>query len=121
MKKITPKYKEFLAEQGYATTFPKKNARVLFNTKQGKIEDLIVEEFENPEEKQSLYKKYQLDFGNCLSDWCDWELSDVLLKIFFSYQVPVQLRKKVLFELSRVQEWRPHLAFWIWRKFNPYA
>src|SRR5574338_685659 len=99
MKKIADEYEEFLAQEGYATTFPQKNARVLFNAKHGKITDLIVEKFENPESKQHLYNHYSLDIGNCLSDWDDWSFSDILIKIFVSYQVPFEVRKKILFEL----------------------
>ena len=111
-------YEDFLCDQGYSQTFPKSNARVLFNSKFGKINDLIVEEFSDPEKKQSLYEVYNLDFGNCLSDWDEWDFSDVLIKIFVSYDVPSNIRKKILFELSKVEEWRPHLAFWIWRNWS---
>ncbi len=111
-------YLEFLNEQGYGETFPQRNARILFRSKNGKITDLIVEEFSNPEIKSFLYKKYLSDFGNCLSDWADWSLTDVLIKIFVSFEVPFEIRKKILFELSKVEEWRPQLAFWIWRNFS---
>lgn len=121
MRKIADEYTEFLEQEGYTETFPQSNARVLFKAKHGKIEDLIVEEFSNPESKQFLYKKYDLDFGNCLSDWDDWSFSDVLVKIFVSYQVPAEIRKKILFELSKVEEWRPQIAFWIWRNWSSNA
>ena len=116
--KITHTYIKFLKDQGYGETFPKKNARILSNHKNGKILDLIVEEFESPADKQHLYKIYHFDFGNCLSDWKDWTFNDVLLKIFVGYEVPTSLRKKILFELSKVEEWRPKLAFWIYRNFS---
>lgn len=119
MRKTCDEYLEFLAFEGYATTFPKKNVRILFNSKNGQITDLIVEEFENPESKQYLYKTYSLDIGNCLCDWDEWSFSDVLIKIFVSYQVHNEIRKKILFELSKVDEWRPHLALWIWKNFCP--
>ena len=121
MKRVSQDYTDFLEQEGYSETFPKANARILFNAKHGKIEDLIVEEFSNPEEKQLLYKIYSLDFGNCLSDWNDWTFPDVLIKIFVSYQVPADIRKKILFELSRVEEWRPDIAFWIWRNWSNQA
>ncbi len=118
MKKVCKHYLEFLALEGYATTFPKKNARILFNTKHGKITNFLVEEFDNPESKQYLYEEYSLDFGNCLSDWDDWSFSDVLIKIFVSYEVHDTIRKNILFELSKVEEWREHVAFWIYRNFS---
>lgn len=120
MKRKCDIYDEFLEKEGYVDTFPMKNARILFQCKNGQIQDLIVEEFteENTEKKQYLYKKYSFDIGNCLSDWNEWTLSDVLIKIFVSYGVPFEIRKKILFELSKVEEWRPHLAFWIWRNFS---
>jgi hypothetical protein len=104
---------EYLDQEEYAKTFPQANARILFNVKYGKIEDLIVEDFSNPDEKQILYKKYNLDFGNCLIDWKDWNLSDVLIKIFVYYEVHYAVRKKILLELSKVEEWKPHLSYWI--------
>lgn len=115
MRKIHDNCLEFLASEGYAPTFPKEHARILFNTKLGEIQDLIVEDFSSPEKKQYLYSDYNSDFGNCLSDWCDWSFSDVLIKIFVSYTASAVIRIKILFELSRVEEWRPHLAFWIHR------
>ncbi len=120
MRKMHKDYLEFLNSQGYEVTFPKKNARVLCEIKHGKIIDLIVEEFKTDdiESKQYLYKKYSFDFGNCLSDWDDWSFSDVFIKIFVSYHVPGELRKKILFELSKVEEWREHVAFWIYRNFS---
>ena len=118
MRKIAKEYTDFLENEGYSETFPKSNARILFNSKHGKIEDLIVEDFSNVEGKQYLYKNYSLDIGNCLSDWCDWTFSDVLIKIFVSYHVPSGIRKKIIYELSKVEEWRPHVAFWIWRNWS---
>lgn len=118
MRKMKNVYIEFLESEGYETTFLKKNARILFNTKNEKINDLIVENFENNESKQYLYNIYSSDIGNCLSDWEDWSFSDVLIKIFVSYVIPIEIRKKILFELSKVEEWRPQLAFWIWRNFS---
>lgn len=94
MKKIHKDYLDFLAKEGYAETFPQANVRILFNTKDGKVEDLIVEDFSDIEEKKYLYKKYSFDIGNCLSDWSDWSFSDVLIKIFVSYEVPTEIRKK---------------------------
>ena len=121
MKRDSQEYIRFLEYEGFNQTFPKDNARILFNDKNGKITDLIVEEFKNPDKKQYLYEKYSSDFGNCLGDWIDWTFSDVLIKIFVSYEVPYQIRKKILFELSKVTEWRPHLSFWIFRNFSNQA
>lgn len=113
-------YTEFLEREGYKETIPKKNVRILFNCKNGSINDLMVEEFteENMKYKQYLYKTYNFDFGNCLSDWDEWNFIDVLIKIFVSYNVPFEKRKNILFELSKVEEWRDHLSFWIWKNFS---
>lgn len=121
MKKIAQDYIDFLENEGYSETFPQASARVLFNAQHGKIQDLIVEDFSNPDEKQYLYKKYSFDVGNCDSDWKDWNFSDILIKIFVSYHVPYNIRKKILFEFSRVEEWRPQIAFWIWRNWSDQA
>jgi hypothetical protein len=109
---------QFLEDQGYKDTFPKKYARVLFKVERGRIKDLIVEEFSNPKEKQYLYKEYLQDIGNCLSNWGNWTFSDVLIAIFVSYEVPASLRKKILFELSKVDEWRNDVAHWIYRNWG---
>lgn len=118
MRKISKAYLDFLDREGYGETFLQKDVRILFNVKHGTLTDLIVERFEKDECKLLLYKIYDSDIGNCLSDWDDWTFSDVLIKIFVSYQVPAKIRKKILFELSKVEEWRPHLAFWIWRNWS---
>lgn len=110
--------KEVFEREGYTETFPKKDARVLYKAKHGVIEDLIVEFFENPDDHQELYNHYSHDFGNCLSNWDKWTLSDALLKIFVSYQVPAKIRKKIIFELSKVKEWRSDLAQWIYSNWG---
>ncbi len=115
---MKPEYEEFLNEQGFDVTFPKENARILWNCKEGKLVDLVVEDFSDPQSKHHLYKKYSFDVGNCLSDWEDWEFSDVLIKIFISYEVPLNMRIKILFQLSKVHEWREAVAFWLWRNAN---
>ena len=51
-----------------------KDIRILWSTdKEGKISDLIVEEFLEKhltDEQRSLYERYSFDIGNC---WVDWE------------------------------------------------
>lgn len=119
--KINETYEKYLESEGYGHTFPQRHARILFNVQHGIVTNLIVQDFENPEDKQYLYHEFSFDIGNCLSDWDEWEFSDVLIKIFVSYQVPTEIRREILFELSKVTEWRPYLAFWIWRNFCPDA
>lgn len=120
MKEYKKIYDECFENLGYLETFPKEHARILWNInlKNGEVKDLLVEDFKNCEEKQYLYKEYNLDIGNCLSDWDGWTLTDVLLKIFCGNDVIFDLRKKVLLELSKVEEWRPELAPWIYRNFG---
>jgi len=118
MRRESQEYIDFLIECGYAETFPQKDARILFNSKHGKITGLIVSDFVSPLSKQYLYDEYDLDIGNCLSDWDKWSFSDVLIKLFVSYDVPASIRKHILFELSQVEEWRPQVSFWIWRNFS---
>jgi len=111
-------YEEFLCASGYSETFPKKHARILLNVKFGKILSLSVENFKEPNKKQHLYNEFDSYFGNCLSDWNDWSFPDVLIKLFVSYNVDVGMRKKILFELSKVDEWRPEVGFWIFRNWG---
>ena len=111
---IDEEMKEFFESIGYGTTFLKKDARVLWNennSEGGNWEfiDLIVEEFCDPIHKQHLHKKYRFDFGNSLIDWKDWTLQDVLVKLFVFGNIPEKLKKKVILQLSKVQEWRPFL------------
>ena len=121
MRREAQEYIDFLTECGYANTFPQKDARILFNSKHGKITSFLVADFSNPASKEYLYKEYDLDIGNCLSDWDKWTFADVLLKLFVSYDVPYDIRKHILFELSQVNEWRSQVSFWIWRNFSNQA
>lgn len=109
---------EFFEEKGYPETIDKKNARILFRKKYGIIEDLIVASFENPDDNDYLYSTYNLDIGNCLSDWDEWTLTDVLMATFVSYDIPTKLRKKVLFELSKIKEFRSELFIWIYKNWG---
>jgi hypothetical protein len=45
------------------------------------------------------------DIGNCLSCWEDWTLADVIFKFGFQYDMSVELRIRVLEELSKIKEW----------------
>lgn len=110
--------KEFFKKHGYATTIDKKNARILYQLENGKIFDLIVEEFINPGDNHHLYRVFSRDIGNCLSDWEKWTLADVLMATFISYEIPFNLRKKVLFELSKIKEFRPDLYVWLYKNFS---
>lgn len=107
---------DYLEELGYTEFYPRENVRILFKTNGNVIEDLTVEEWSNLDQKQHLYATYTKDIGNCMADWNDWTLSDVMMRIFVCYHVPEDLKQKVLCELSRVQEWRPQIAVWI-RKY----
>lgn len=118
MKRCSEVYDEFFENEGYAGTFLKKHSRILWNVKNGEIIDLLVEDFLDVESKQFLYNKYSYDIGNCLSDWDEWELSDVLIKIFVSYVVPKDVVKKILFEISKIEEWRPNLSLWIYKNWG---
>jgi len=118
MKKVKELHARFLEIEGYPITYPKKDIRILYDMKNGKLDDLIVEEFIDPSDKQFLYRSYSRDFGNCLSDWDEWTLSDILIKIFAGIEVPKSLVKKILLELSKVDEWRPELAHWIYRNYS---
>lgn len=109
--------KEFFRLQGYPETIAKAHVRILWIAKDCVIEDLVVEEFSESNNQYILYEKYTHDIGNCLSNWEEWTLADVLLKIFVSYQVPYEVRKKVLLELSKVDEWRPLLSRWLYANF----
>lgn len=118
MKRECKLYEDFFEKYGYGQTLSKKNARILWNVKNGEIVDLVVEDFSDPDEKQYLYNKYSYDTGNCISDWDEWEFSDILIKIFVSYVVPLGIRKKILFELSKIEEWRPLLSVWIYKNWS---
>ena len=111
-------YLKFFEGEGYVETFHKKDVRILWNAEKNYIKDLLVEEFKNPGDKQYLYKSYKFDVGNCMKGWEDFDLEDVMIKIFISYQVHNNMKKHILFELSKVKEWRPKLAIWLYRNFS---
>ncbi len=108
-------YMQFLIEKIGFEGYEKKDIRVLFSLKDGTILDLIVDEFKNPTEKMHLYRAYSYDFGNCLCDWEEWSLSDILIKIFVSYLVPPSIRIKIMLELAKVKEWQDDLSIWIYK------
>jgi len=62
-----------------------------------------------------LYKTYSSDFGNCLLNWEQWTLSDVLIKIFVSDIVPPSIRINIMLELAKVKEWQMELCIWIYK------
>ncbi|HEY3527506.1 MAG TPA: hypothetical protein VGK47_15020 [Nitrososphaeraceae archaeon] len=112
-------YEDCLKQYGYSECFPKNEARILFKTGElGIITDILVERFRCSEENQHLYQEYKMDIGNCLSDWDKWTLSDVLIKFFVFYGIHHECHIKALMELSKVREWRPAVAPWIYRWFN---
>jgi hypothetical protein len=111
-------YNKFFEEEGYSQTFSKKDAGILWNTEKGRITDLLVEEFKDNSSKQYLHKSYSYSLGKWDEYWEDFDLSDVLIKIFVSYQIPLNRRKHILLELSRVSEWRPKLAKWLYNNWG---
>ncbi len=115
MKKI---YEECLQEYGYEETFPKCDARILFNSDEKGITDILVARFDQSEKQQHLYKKFRSDIGNCLRDWNEWTLSDVLIKLLIFHNIDRALKIKLLLELSRIEEWRESVAPSIFRLLN---
>lgn len=115
-------YEDCLQMHG-ASPFPKSQARILFKindeeNSKGLISDILVAQFKNPEDNNHLYKEWPQDIGNCIVDWEKWSLSDVLIKIFVFYGVTYECRIKVLLQLSKIEEWRPYVAGWIYSWFN---
>lgn len=108
-------YEEFLQDKG-SFSFPKSEARILFKCEErkGLTSDILVAQFKNPGDNRHLYQVWPLDIGNCITEWEDWSLNDVLIKIFVFYGVEEECRLKVLLELSKIEEWRPYLAAWIY-------
>ena len=111
------KYEEFLIDYGCCSKFPKKDSRILFKVNEGKIYDVLVEYFPFPGDKDYLYKEWPSDIGNCLSDWDQWNLIDVLMKLFFMYKVSQEAETKIYLQLCKIEEFRNELAPWIYRKF----
>jgi hypothetical protein len=114
-----PEYlEEYFEEQGYSVTIPKASARILFKFKDGEVQDVIVKEFKGyPYGKSRLYADGYADIaGNCMKGWEEeTTISDVLLEILLlSGQMSREVRRKAIFELSKIEEWRPLLAEKIW-------
>lgn len=124
-KNITQTQIDYLRRNGYDTgLIDKKNVRILYEVRRlngkGVITDYRVEDFspDQIEKKQYLYKKFSFDFGNCLSNWDEWTLTDVLLKTFVSYHVEPSMKEHIIFQLFTVKEWQEPLFPWIYRNFN---
>jgi hypothetical protein len=111
-----------LEEKGHTEVFDKKDIRILyeFNRDTRKMTGFLVAYFPDPSYNQQLYRVYSCDFGNCNSDWDEWTLTDVLVKVFVSLHVPFNLREKILLELCKVKEWRPEIAHWWYINFYPH-
>jgi hypothetical protein len=94
----------------------KKNMRILFNIdKQGKINDLIVAEFDEDRmdefnSAEKLYNRYSYDVGNCLSDWEKMSLHQITLDLCFFYGFANRETKiKYLTEMMNVKEFRKEI------------
>ncbi|SRR6266851_899634 len=111
-------YDDFFENEGYLEVFKKNDARILFNCVQDNIIEFIVEKFESPNSKQSLYLTYTFDFGNCNSNWNELDLADVVTKIFIDYRASKLMIKKIFLELSKIEEWRPKLRIWLYKKYG---
>lgn len=115
-----------LPPSGVSYGIHKKNAWILFLTKDGKISDLqvyeVLREVEGHAEKACAYIELRMpktafsDFGNCLSDWDQWTLQDVLFKVGFQYGfVDRKTMIRCLDRLAYIQEWKDPL--WTYLSF----
>lgn len=91
------------------TSVAKKNARIHW-TSSGTITDLVVYSVPDSETSNWLCeankKTYYSDIGNCLSNWSDWQLSDVLLKLLGYGFESKDVLWKAMAELSKIREFR---------------
>lgn len=102
----------------------KKDARILWNTKDGKITSLLVAEFlQDPEtylyNNQHLYKTYKKDIGNCLSDWDKMTNGEILLHIFSSASTSdLDSIHSIFRELFKIKEFRQEFKSYMPWFFN---
>lgn len=115
-------YEDCLKQYGSGFHFPKKDARILFNTqtdlKSSLTTDILVERFKSPSDNEYLYEQYSFDIGNCLSNWDEWTLCDVLIKLNIFWGLHPNCRIKSLLQLAKITEWRGDIAPWVYRWFN---
>ena len=112
-------HEECLKEKGYIDHFPKAEARILFKEKAMEgIQEVLVARFSNPKENQHLYQHYQSDIGNCLHDWDQWQLADILIKFFVFYPLNNDQKIQAFMELSKITEYRPIIARYVYRYLN---
>jgi hypothetical protein len=92
----------------------KKDIRILWNVnKEREINALEVVQFSTPKENIHLYDIYLSEIGNCLIDWAEWTLADVLIKIFIKNKVSEFQRKSIFEELCKVDEWNEEMSKWL--------
>lgn len=90
----------------------KKDARILWNTKDDKITNLLVAEFLlDPEthlyNNQHLYNTYKKDIGNCLSHWDKMTNGKIIFHIFSSASTSDSNSIRSIFrELFKIKEFR---------------
>ena len=112
-------HEECLKEKGYIEHFPKAEARILFKEKAMEgIQEVLVARFSNAKENQHLYRQYQSDIGNCLNDWDQWQLADILIKFFVFYPLNNDQKIQAFMELSKITEYRPIIARYVYRYLN---
>lgn len=100
----------------YMKTIDKKDARILWNVKDekldSKITSLVVEEFLlDPKTRlynnQHLYKIFQKDIGNCLSEWDKTSNGEMIFKIFSNASPENDMVRKDIFrEFFKIKEFR---------------
>lgn len=114
-------HEECLKEKGYIEHFPKAEARILFRKKDKDadgIQEVLVARFSTPKENQHLYNQYLSDIGNCLHDWGQWQLSDILIKFIVFYPLNNDQKIQAFMELSKITEYRPIIARYVYRYLN---
>ena len=88
----------------------KKDIRILFNMdNMGRITQICIADFnrEHYEEwPRHLYKIYSMDIGNCLAEWDEWNLVDVLLFMFQFVFESEKVIDKFFNELYKVKEFK---------------
>jgi hypothetical protein len=83
----------------------KKDARILWNSENGKIIEVLVEEFKRPGDNHHLYQEYRSDIGNCLADWDKWPISYIFLVMFFKKEyIDLQAKESCMEQLLKIKE-----------------
>ncbi len=127
-KQNTPIREYFLEKIGAEDIkINKEDARILWNVfekeneKDG-ISDLVVIEFKNNKGDLwplHLYEKYVLDIGNCLSEWKEYTLADLMYRFFVDYRVDGEvIEGKILKELVKINEFRYEVTSMLIMKYK---